>query len=253
MLEDITFFEHASKVKRLTFDSEEFCKYLAYHDYELVQDVKKICHYFEDFLNPEDIKKSLRFSMGVEGFKGKMLLKSGNTFIKLYARIDELGNPMIRIGINDSIREFTNKEEFLTALNVFEEKVRTTGKIAKTVTAADFQTAFNDFLKYCKGLLSTHYSKMDKKEYKWHFVLEPMIGGKYIRLVKGDIILDDGVPPPKSLSNFTSRSAWAFIDKSNGDVFKPASWAAPAAKARANIYDKGTWNNVTSAGPNYLK
>ena len=49
------------------------------------------------------------------------------------------------------------------------------------------------------------------------------------------------------------RSVWAFIDKTNGDVLKPASWAAPAKHARGNIYnaDNGL-GNVSWTGPNYL-
>lgn len=32
-------------------------------------------------------------------------------------------------------------------------------------------------------------------------------------------------------------SVYAFIDKSNGDVLKPASWNAPAKHARGNIFN----------------
>lgn len=34
------------------------------------------------------------------------------------------------------------------------------------------------------------------------------------------------------------RSAFAFIDRTNGDVLKAASWKAPAKHARGNIFDK---------------
>ena len=32
-------------------------------------------------------------------------------------------------------------------------------------------------------------------------------------------------------------SVYAFVDKSNGDVLKPASWNAPAKHARGNIFN----------------
>lgn len=49
-------------------------------------------------------------------------------------------------------------------------------------------------------------------------------------------------------------SAWAFIDLSNGDVLKPASWAKPALKARANIFSEDYgMSGVTKYGPNYLR
>jgi hypothetical protein len=42
-------------------------------------------------------------------------------------------------------------------------------------------------------------------------------------------------------------SAWCFIDKTNGDVLKAASWAAPAKHARGNIFDSS--NGLASVGP----
>jgi hypothetical protein len=43
------------------------------------------------------------------------------------------------------------------------------------------------------------------------------------------------------------NSAHAFIDRTNGDVLKPASWKAPAKHARGNIFD--TFNGLGSMGP----
>ena len=42
-------------------------------------------------------------------------------------------------------------------------------------------------------------------------------------------------------------SAYAFIDKSNGDVLKPASWNAPAKHARGNIFADD--NGLNCCGP----
>ena len=50
------------------------------------------------------------------------------------------------------------------------------------------------------------------------------------------------------------RSAWAFIDTTNGDVLKPASWNAPAKHARGNIFDAfNGMKYVGPYGPAYLK
>jgi hypothetical protein len=43
------------------------------------------------------------------------------------------------------------------------------------------------------------------------------------------------------------RSAWAFVDKTTGDVLKAASWKKPAKHARGNIFDE--WNGLKSVGP----
>lgn len=51
-----------------------------------------------------------------------------------------------------------------------------------------------------------------------------------------------------------SHSAWAFIDLTNGDILKPASWAKPAKHARGNILaeDHGV-SAVGPYGPHYLR
>ena len=43
------------------------------------------------------------------------------------------------------------------------------------------------------------------------------------------------------------NSAHAFIDRTNGDVLKPATWKAPAKHARGNIFD--TFNGLSKMGP----
>ncbi len=50
------------------------------------------------------------------------------------------------------------------------------------------------------------------------------------------------------------NSAHAFIDRTNGDVLKPASWKAPAKHARGNIFnpDNGL-SCMGEYGPAYLR
>lgn len=48
-----------------------------------------------------------------------------------------------------------------------------------------------------------------------------------------------------------SRSVFAFVDLSNGNILKPASWAKPAAGARGNVLDiAGRRNSYTPYGIN---
>lgn len=49
-------------------------------------------------------------------------------------------------------------------------------------------------------------------------------------------------------------SAHAFIDLSNGDVLKPASWSRPAKHARGNIFDANNGlAGMQWTGPAYLR
>lgn len=46
----------------------------------------------------------------------------------------------------------------------------------------------------------------------------------------------------------------SFINKTNGDVLKPASWKAPAKHARGNIFDeKNGLGSMGPYGPAYLR
>jgi len=74
-----------------------------------------------------------------------------------------------------------------------------------------------------------------------HTELTIMWGKKYARLVKSE-------------NGGQSKSAWAFIDLSNGDILKPAGWKAPAKHARGNINDEFQgMRRISWTGPHYLK
>lgn len=78
------------------------------------------------------------------------------------------------------------------------------------------------------------------------YALTCIPGRKYVKVVRKDVwngkIVED------------SGSAFAFIDKTTGNVLKPASWKAPAAGVRGNIYneDRGL-NCVGRYGIAYLR
>lgn len=67
-------------------------------------------------------------------------------------------------------------------------------------------------------------------------------GRKYAKLVREDH------------TGKSCRSAYAFIDLSNGDVLKAAAWARPAKHARGNLLDESNGMKWMSAyGPAYLR
>ena len=49
-----------------------------------------------------------------------------------------------------------------------------------------------------------------------------------------------------------NRSVWAFVNLETGDIFKAASWTAPAKHARGNINNPMTYEHYTWLGPPYL-
>lgn len=69
--------------------------------------------------------------------------------------------------------------------------------------------------------------------------LEATPGTRYIRIVKKDV---------------SSTSAFAFIDKTNGDVLKPDGWKTPAKHPRGNLFDPDNGlKHMGPYGPAYLR
>ena len=66
----------------------------------------------------------------------------------------------------------------------------------------------------------------------WRYRIEP--GRKYIKVATGHS-MDIDEPDP------TQWSVWCFVDKNTGDVYKPASWKAPAKGIRYNLLDDASF------------
>ena len=98
----------------------------------------------------------------------------------------------------------------------------------------DFNKAFDKFFDSCEKLIEDHY-----RNYSWNEELEWREGRKYRKI---NIVHDKGV------------RVWAFVNKENGDVLKPAGWKTPATNhARGNIFDKhGGMQHIKWTGPAYM-
>ena len=96
----------------------------------------------------------------------------------------------------------------------------------------DIDIAILDFVKKCRVLVR------DQGRDRLGYDLEIGGGRKYTK-----IIMNTG----------NQHSVWAFIDRTNGDVLKPASWKAPAKHSRGNLYDPhGGMLNISWTGPAYM-
>jgi hypothetical protein len=70
-------------------------------------------------------------------------------------------------------------------------------------------------------------------------ILTVEMGKRYVKVVKQDSV---------------SKCVFAFLDSTNGDILKPATWKAPAKHARGNLFGADFGLSLTSSfGPAYLK
>jgi hypothetical protein len=75
--------------------------------------------------------------------------------------------------------------------------------------------------------------------------IKAAFGERYVKVYRLEIA---------SNGSLLSRSVHSFVDQTNGDVLKAASWRSPAKHARGNIYDADYGlSRVTAYGPEYLR
>lgn len=71
----------------------------------------------------------------------------------------------------------------------------------------------------CGILINDYFKGTDRKEYNQDYTFQVEEGKKYLKLI----------------SVFGQRSVHAFVDKNTGDLYKAASWNAPAKGVRFNL------------------
>ena len=108
-----------------------------------------------------------------------------------------------------------------------------------TKTAMNADAAISLFAVEVQGLINDHFAK--------HFAIltPPTItvewGRRYAKIVKND--------------SGGSRSVHSFVDRTNGDILKAATWAAPAKHARGSVLAATTADRLSAVSPygaNYL-
>ena len=94
------------------------------------------------------------------------------------------------------------------------------------MTERNFDAAFATFLAGVKKISEDYMAKNFPNNPREEFTYTD--GKRYVRVCHGG-------------------SAYCFVDKTNGDVLKPAGWKAPAKHARGNIFDEA--NGLATMGP----
>ncbi len=103
----------------------------------------------------------------------------------------------------------------------------------------DFDAAFKKFMKTAQTIV-------DVDMYKYPGQIKTLTytkGKRYIR-----VVAESGIV---AKTTTIQSSAWAFIDMTNGNILKPATWKAPAKHARGNIFDG--YYHLTPYGPPYMR
>lgn len=103
-------------------------------------------------------------------------------------------------------------------------------------TQPNFETALTAFVAACQALIDEYRAKNFPMLDRVVLTTDP--GRRYVRIVRNER---------------GSRSVYCFVDKTNGDILKSATWKAPAKIARGSIYDADPTKAVTVYGANYLK
>lgn len=109
----------------------------------------------------------------------------------------------------------------------------------------EFQTKFDSWFAACQKKRKAYYDR----EYPalteiTRYDLEAEDRARYIRIVAREY--------SRSTGERITSSAWAFIDKSNGDVLKADSATRPAKGARGNIFDEHNgMHRIGVYGPAY--
>ena len=103
---------------------------------------------------------------------------------------------------------------------------------------------FNSFLSGAQGKVNDYYARnYSASPHMKPPTLEASSGGRYMRIAAVERGADGKV---------NSRSAHTFVDKTTGDVLKPASWKTPAKGARGNVHDEHNGlGRMTNFGPAY--
>jgi hypothetical protein len=98
--------------------------------------------------------------------------------------------------------------------------------VAKNFTA--FDEALEDYRATAEGILRTHY---DRNGYTFATPnIEITKGGrKYIKLIRTESNFETGEPQGQTFVH-------SFVEVATGDIYKAASFKAPAKHARGNIY-----------------
>ena len=130
-------------------------------------------------------------------------------------------------------------------------------KITTTTKLNIKPTSFDDAMdKFCTRLEENCKAYVDTFDYMESVEFRPDGGTKYIKVKQFQKnwhtnYNDDGTKT-KTLIGGDSGAIHCFVEKTTGDIYKPAGWKAPYTKGnncvRGNIYDSSTFEKTDMHG-----
>ena len=115
-------------------------------------------------------------------------------------------------------------------------------------------TSFNEAIEsFCSRLTENVKPEVDRFNHMDSVQFKPCGGVKYIKVKSFTTNIDtDYETGKKTLLEDTNGSIHCFVERTTGDIFKPATWKAPYNKGkncvRGNIYDTSSFEKTDMHG-----
>ena len=115
-------------------------------------------------------------------------------------------------------------------------------------------TSFNEaMMKFCDKLKENCKQYVEKFNHMDSVEFKPCGGRKYIKVKSFTTNVDTNYETgEKTLMKDMNGSIHCFVERTTGDIFKPATWKAPYNKGknciRGNIYDKSSFQKTDMHG-----
>ena len=136
----------------------------------------------------------------------------------------------------------------MTMINGIKPAMKTTTKLRIK------PTSFNEAMeKFCNQLKENCKQYVEKFNHMDSVEFKPCGGVKYIKVKSFTTNINTNHETgEKTLREDMNGSIHCFVEKSTGDIFKPATWRAPFTKGknciRGNIYDSSTFEKTDMHG-----
>ena len=148
----------------------------------------------------------------------------------------------------EMIETFEELKQEKKMINGIKPKLQTTTKLGIKPTSFDGAMG-----KFCDKLKENCQPEIDKFNHMKSVKFGTDGGVKYIKVKSfTDKIDTDYETGKKTIIHDDRGSIHCFVEKTTGDIYKPATWRAPFTKGkncvRGNIYDKSTFSKTDMHG-----